>query len=211
MLREKMVDLDLQEINNLSQFNHESKGFIKCDDYYYHPNEPWIQTFTGKRFAPLNPVIESIDIEDIAHSLSMQCRFSGHTKFHYSVAYHSILVSEFCDSKDALAGLLHDASEAYLVDIPKPLKEAPEFSAYKRIENKMQSKIFEKYGLDYEPDSVKQADRRMLATEAGQLLNTLHPTWMMKADPYPVVLLELSPSKVKSMFLDRFNKLFSNG
>lgn len=87
----------------------------------------WIRTFTGKRFYPLKPTIEDIDILDIAHALSNQCRFSGHSKWHYSVGQHSVYVSQVVRSlggspTDIMWGLLHDASEAYLVDLPTPVK-----------------------------------------------------------------------------------------
>jgi sialic acid synthase SpsE len=86
---------------------------------------------------------EKITIEDIAHALSNQCRFSGHVERFYSVAQHSVLVASF--SKNKLAGLLHDASEAYLVDVPRPIK--PEFPAYAEIEKNIMQVIAKKYDL----------------------------------------------------------------
>lgn len=78
----------------------------------------WILTSTGRQFWPLQPRADEICIEDIAHHLSMQCRFTGATRFHYSVAQHSVLVSQLApDGENPLWGLLHDAAEAYLVDV----------------------------------------------------------------------------------------------
>jgi hypothetical protein len=81
---------------------------------------PYIVTYTGRRFHFLDPKIDEISIEDIAHALSNVCRFTGHTKRFYSVAEHSCLVSALCDNR--LEGLLHDASEAYMSDLSSPLK-----------------------------------------------------------------------------------------
>ncbi len=84
--------------------------------------QDWIQTYTCKKLYPLSPRMEDICIEDIAHSLSMLCRFTGHCKRFYSVAEHSILVSYFCDPADRRHALLHDGSEYGLTDLPTPLK-----------------------------------------------------------------------------------------
>ena len=77
----------------------------------------WMQTYTGERFWPLDPRIEDIHIRDISMALGKLCRYGGHTIFFYSVAEHSVLVSEYVPEEYALWGLLHDASEAYLSDI----------------------------------------------------------------------------------------------
>lgn len=124
----------------------------------------WIQTYSGVAFWPLDPRPEEIDILDIAHALSHQCRFSGHTKWFYSVAEHSFLVSTLVSPKDKLWALLHDASEAYLVDVPRPIKNLlPE---YKVWEERLMRVIARRFGLQEEmPDVVKMFDSRMLATE----------------------------------------------
>lgn len=173
----------------------------------------WIQTYTGKQFYPLSPRPEDIDIVDIAHALSHQGRFSGHTREFYSVADHSVRVSEVCDPKDALWGLLHDAPEAYLVDLPRPLKEIPKFGdLYKRYESGLMRAICRKFNLPYVmPFSVEEADTMLLVTEARDLMFPLHPDWIFRAENgFPVLEQEIiprSPKDAKWAFLDRFNEL----
>ena len=168
----------------------------------------WIQTHSGRRFNPTNPYPDAIVIQDIAHALSMQCRFSGHTKKFYSVAQHSVLVSYICDSKDALWGLLHDASEAYLVDVPRPLKQSGKFGAYIEFEGKMQEAICKRFGLPMkEPPSVKAADTKLLATEARDLMSPLHPDWIQRTDPLPFKIEPWGHDHAKDMFMKRFFEL----
>ena len=168
----------------------------------------WIQTFTGKKFHPLDPSLSEISIIDIAHALSMICRFTGHSKEFYSVAQHCVLVSYICDEKDALHGLLHDASEAYLSDISKPLKHSGFFEEYKRIEHHLQSMIFQKFGLSMEePPGVKKADIILLATEARDLMSPLHTDWIQPVNPLPFTIFPLPPKEAEQLFLNRFEEL----
>jgi len=152
----------------------------------------WIQTATGRAFYPLDPDPSEICVEDIAHALSHQCRFSGHCKSFYSVAEHSVRVAYYIEKnyqsgyyteargnlhhvpvRDlALWGLLHDASEAYLVDLPRPLKRSPGFGEhYKAAEDRLTAAIVKRFGLlEKEPDCVKIADNVLLVTEARDLM-----------------------------------------
>lgn len=174
----------------------------------YRINEPWIQTYTGRRFSPTNPITEAIVIEDIAHPLSMQCRFSGHVKQFYSVAQHSVLVSYICDKADALWGLLHDGSEAYLVDIPRPIKRSGKFDNYLEFEDIMQGAICNRFNLPKDmPASVKVADDLLLATEARDLMSPLHPEWTNMVEPLPFKIVPLPPAEAKALFLARFAEL----
>lgn len=173
----------------------------------FKENEPWIQTYSGKRFTPLNPTMNSIVIQDIASALSMQCRFAGHINEFYSVAQHSVYVSYFCDSKYSLHGLLHDASEAYLVDIPSPLKRSELFSEYRKVEENLQKTIYRRFGLhEEESESVKRADKLMLGIEAKQLLS-LRDDWTITDSIPPFLIKPLSPKDAKVLFLKRFFEL----
>lgn len=169
----------------------------------------WIQTYTCKKFFPTNPAPDNIDIIDIAHALSMQCRFSGHVSEFYSVAQHCVLVSYLCDSDHALSGLLHDASEAYLVDVPRPLKQSGEFGAYIKFENVLQTMIYKKYNCpEIEPPSVKNADRLMLAIEANLLMRPFHKDWSLgDIKIIPFTFEPLNPKQAEELYLNRFLEL----
>jgi hypothetical protein len=174
----------------------------------YDPDSAWIQTYSGRRFCPTNPNPNAIVIQDIAHSLSMQCRFTGHIKKFYSVAQHSVYVSYICNEEDALWGLLHDASEAYLTDVPRPLKRSGFFEEYLRLESLMQTAICKRFGLPYdEPPSVKKADAKLLATEARDLMAPLHKDWLQRVAPLPFVIEAWDQQKAKDMFMQRFYEL----
>ncbi len=130
----------------------------------------WIETYTGRRFDSYNPKVEDVDIIDIAHALSLQCRFNGHCKMFYSVAQHSVYVSELCN-QDPMWGLLHDAAEAYIGDVIKPLKwKLDEFIS---LEADVMLTICKKFGLNIIPlNEVKIADQTLLRLEADVLTAT---------------------------------------
>jgi 5'-deoxynucleotidase YfbR-like HD superfamily hydrolase len=163
------------------------------------------RTYTGKQFDVLNPNPELICIEDIAHALSNMCRYTGHCKFFYSVAHHSVLVSELVSPENALWGLLHDASEAYLVDVPRPLKYSPNFSAYRTYEYWMMQAVCKAFGLDpVEPKEVKKYDDWLLFTEMPQLTgrqpkeSDRHPTLL------PITIEKWTPEEAEERFMNRF-------
>lgn len=174
----------------------------------------WIQTYTGKKFFPLKPQIEDICIEDIAHSLAMQCRYVGHTKEFYSVAQHSVLISRFWFAENQELrkyALLHDASEAYLSDIPRPLKQLDEFNFYRQAERRLQVMIYLRFGLDpVEPDEVKKADYEILCEEAmsEKLMSPLHPDWYARCEP-TITFQSYCPKQAEVMFLAEHKTLFS--
>src|ERR1700744_4853571 len=98
----------------------------------------WIQTFTGKKFSPLAPRPEDVDIRDIAHALAMKCRFNGHCSPFYSIAEHSVRVSWLLEQqgkREALWGLMHDAADAYLPDLGAPIKNHFHLHDGKNIES----------------------------------------------------------------------------
>lgn len=210
-----------EEEKVLSQFLEEHPDFDKRREPYgsryhegagfkngYDKNAAWIQTHSGRRFNPLDPNPNAIVIQDIAHALSMQCRFSGHCNKFYSVAQHSVLVSYICDSADALWGLMHDASEAYLVDVPRPLKRSGKFDAYLEFEAVMTVAICNRFNLPFkEPPSVKKADTILLATEARDLMSPLHSDWDQPVEPLPFTIESWDHQKAKDMFMKRFFEL----
>jgi len=170
----------------------------------------WIQTFTGKKFYPLEPKKEDINITDIAHALSNQCRFAGHCTQFYSIAQHSVLVSLMCPEQHMLRALLHDAAETYLVDIPSPLKVLPEFEPYRIAEKRLMDVICEVFDLDKdEPDIVKYVDKRMLATEARDLTLTEGRGWSSLVEPFEFHIRPWTPEYARAKFISRFYELYS--
>lgn len=167
----------------------------------------WMQTFTGKQFWPLDPKAEEVDIEDIAHSLSLQCRFGGHCLRFYSVAEHSVFVSRLVPPDLALVGLLHDATEAYVSDVPKPLKRF--LPGYPELEAAVWVAVAERFHLPpVIPVEVKWADTAILLTEAGQNMATPPVPWSTPGEPASVFLQFLSPEKAKDQFLSRFYEIY---
>src|SRR5438128_5709421 len=110
----------------------------------------WMQTYTGRRFYPLAPAIEDVDLRDIAHSLAHQCRYAGHVDRFYSVAEHCVLLSRAVPAEYALDALLHDAAEAYVVDVPRPLKR--NLAGYAEIEDRALSTILQALGVYIDDD-----------------------------------------------------------
>jgi hypothetical protein len=162
----------------------------------------WSQTNSGKQFFPLKPDADAICIQDIAHALSNLCRFGGHVKEFYSVAQHSIIVASLLPSELQLAGLLHDATEAYLVDVPRPLKIAlPE---YKAIEERLAKVIEAKYGVSFENPAIKQADNIALMTEARDLLGPTPAQWGVNIPPAAMTITPMSPRVARERFLHLF-------
>lgn len=138
-----------------------------------------IRTYTGKYVNVFNPDPETICIEDIAHSLSMQCRFGGHLRRHYSVAEHcENVAANTPEPQYKLASLLHDASEAYLLDIPSPIKA--HLPDYKKIEDNLMQCIAKKFGFEYPlHESVKKSDKLMLEIEWREFVLLQRTGWTL--------------------------------
>lgn len=134
----------------------------------------WIQVHSGTAFDLLNPTADQIHLDDIAIALARAPRFGGHTRDLYTVAQHSLVVADLLISTGAqpdviLQGLLHDATEAYVVDVPRPLKAM--LSEYKAIENRVWAAVADKFCLPVDLDpAVKWADEEALLHEANHLL-----------------------------------------
>lgn len=164
----------------------------------------WMQTLSGRRYYPRNPSPDDIDPGDISHALSMLCRYAGHVERFYSVAEHSVLMSQAVAPEHALAALLHDATEAYLVDVPRPVKRyLPEYVV---LEQMAWTAICMRFGLELDlPAEVKQADTRILIPER----NTLMPRaerWAVDEDfePLPVTIEGWDPTTAELRFSARF-------
>lgn len=172
----------------------------------------WMQTFTGGVFWPLDPREDDVRIEDIAHALSLVCRFAGHCRTFYSVAEHSVRVSDACSPAARPAALLHDAAEAYVGDMVRPLKTQPDMAAYDRTERRIRSVIFARFLGSYpvnEWDEVKAADLTLLATEARDLMVWPPPReWAALPPPQARTILPWSPDLAEEQFLVRFTALF---
>jgi len=168
---------------------------------------PTIMLRSGAWFDFCAPASSEFVIDDIAHGLANICRYSGQFSRFYSVAEHSILVSETAKGFEFEA-LLHDAAEAFLGDITRPLKQMlPE---YKRIEADVERAILERFGVSTPlPPQIKQADLRVLAAEQRQIMPHGTDGWVrgQKVEPAPIVVRHLLPDEAKRMFLDRFEAL----
>lgn len=166
----------------------------------------FMQTFTGRQFWPLDARPEEVDVDDIAHSLSLQCRYAGHCLRFYSVAEHSVRVARWLrergeSAQTVLTGLLHDATEAYLVDIPRPVKRSmPDYNAH---EAALWCDVAARFGLPRKmPAIVHEADNRIIADE---LVNMRPMTWHAKHDsPLGVKLEFWSPEEAERQFLAAF-------
>ncbi len=177
-------------------------------DVYSEPEKerttPFIYTYTGIKFYPLEPKLEEISIIDIVHALSNICRFTGHVKYSYSVAQHSVHVSQLC-KKYTMWGLLHDASEAYLTDFPAPLKNSPELGkAYKEYESKLMAMVCQRFGIQPDmPDEVDIADKIMVTAEMRDLMG--NPPWGIQGIvPRPERVIPVGPEVARELFYDRF-------
>lgn len=170
----------------------------------------WIQTFTGKQFWPLEPRIEDVDILDIAHGLSLNCRFSGQCDDMMSVAQHSVIVSEHVPEALALRGLLHDASEAYIPDIGRPIK--PAFPVFVEVEARLLHIIGLKFGipdLEVKNAVVKDADNRTLMTEKRDNMKPEPAPWALTEEPYDDLrIISMESSWAERIFLVRFGELY---
>jgi 5'-deoxynucleotidase YfbR-like HD superfamily hydrolase len=169
---------------------------------------PYVSTFSGNRFYPLEPRIDRVAIEDIAHGLAYQCRFNGQTCEFYSVAQHSLVVAGLVPPELRLAALLHDAAEAYLGDMVKPLKVLlPEFAA---IEEKVTLIIADTFGVDFSDYApIKAADLIALATEKRDLMPHSVERWsyLDGVRALPETIVPMSPRDAKLAFLDEFDRL----
>jgi len=175
---------------------------------------------SGEFFNPLEPDSSKIHITDIAHALSMKCRFTGHCKRFISVAEHSVVVSKLVDRQDAKAALLHDCAEAYLPDVASPVKQQATYALHKIAENHLEDVIFIKFGvIDYNKKAVKLVDNVCVGVEALFNLNGFDssPNWEWVRDIHDVnqdlvarainQYRYLSPIEARNLFMKRWKEV----
>jgi hypothetical protein len=165
-----------------------------------------ISTFGGDFFDFEHPEDYSYEITEIAHALSNICRYGGHSNKFYSVAEHSVLVSRVVPSSLALCGLLHDASEAFVGDMPTPLKAlCPE---YRLIEDRVQECIALSYDLPYPfPPAIKFADKSVYQAERLQITSVKDEMWYTDIPPADVMVTGMQPKDAAAFFMARYNQL----
>lgn len=167
----------------------------------------WIQTYTGRKFLPLAARPEDVDIRDIAHSLALLSRFNGHCLRFYSVADHSVRVAAALPPELAPWGLMHDAAEAYLSDLPRPVKR--ENTWFREVEDRLLQVVAGVFGLPWPvPEPVWQADDTLLATEARDLMGPSPEDWGLTAEPLPERIEPLGPEAAEHAFLEAYAGLF---
>lgn len=171
-----------------------------------------LQTYEGNIIDIFNPDPKTITIKDIARGLAFTCRYGGHTPEYYSVAEHSIIVSKNVPAELAGWGLLHDAAEAYMGDIPRPIKKL--VPIFMECEDKFLSIVSERFGLDGNkiPLPVKEADNKIIVTEAIKMgMSQKNPKFwdeVLKNKPYEYIKFEYyDPYTAEKMFIKRAKEL----
>ena len=166
-----------------------------------------ILTASGHYFDLLNPEQAVFGIHDIAAGLSKICRFNGQCRAFYSVAQHSVLVSSILEPAYALPGLLHDAAEAFVGDVTRPLKRL--LPDYQRIEARVEAAVFERFGLGAMPAQVRRADLIALATEQRDLMPAHNDTWacLHGIEPLGRRIVPWPPEIAYETFLTCFQQL----
>jgi 5'-deoxynucleotidase YfbR-like HD superfamily hydrolase len=185
-------------------------------DYDHRESDrgPWIQTYTGRAFYIKDPSPEDIDIEDIGHALSNLCRFTGHARRFYSVAEHSVLVALHVADRGLplpaqFAALMHDATEAYLGDVSRPLKHA--IAGYKEMEAAVERAVAERFAIDFGRwhEAIKEADNAVLLAERIELMERPSKAWLwsdgLKQSGQAV--RAMTPDQAKHLFMMHFREL----
>jgi hypothetical protein len=167
---------------------------------------------SGRRIYPDDPRPADFHIRDIAEGLSKESRYNGQTPLFYSVAQHSVLVSLAVAEEYALEALLHDASEAYLKDLPSVIKHHPLMQGYLTLEGNFMKAIRERFKLPQTPSpAIKMADALIVAAEARDLFRKTPPISASFRFPkdhiFNQTIVALPPHRARKLFLDRFYDL----
>ena len=175
---------------------------------------PYIQTVSGRWVNPFEPDPAQLDETDIARALSNLCRFGGHSRVFYSVAQHCVIVSRVVeqrggDVEDVFAALMHDASEAYLGDMPHPLKHrSPLGAAFKEAEDHLERALQEHFAIKPGVADIKRADRALLATERRAFSDERwHWPELEGVEPLDLKLTAMSPDEAERAFMARYEAL----
>src|SRR5215213_8156131 len=175
---------------------------------------PYLQTVSGRWVNPFDPDPDQLDLGDIARALANQCRFGGHSRVFYSVAQHSVIVSRLVEERgghteDAFAALMHDATEAYLGDMPHPLKHRSRLgAAFKAAEERLERVIRERFGIKPDVPEIKRVDRALLATERRAFSGeSWHWPELEGVEPLDLELTAWSPDEAAAAFVRRYAEL----
>jgi hypothetical protein len=175
---------------------------------------PYLQTVSGRWVNPFDPDPAQLDPGDIARALANQCRFGGHCRVFYSVAQHSVIVSELVeqrggDVEDVFAALMHDATEAYLGDMPHPLKHRSALGAeFKAAEDHLEQVILDRFSIKADVPEIKRADRALLATERRAFsAETWHWPELEGVEPLDLELTAWPPDEAARAFAERYAEL----
>jgi hypothetical protein len=187
-------------------------------DDFYTVEDGWIETYSGVQFHFGDPALDEINIVDIAHALSLLCRYNGHCTRFYSVAEHSVLMTRhFIQSqgslpkahwrRKALTVLLHDAAEAYIGDLPRPIKH--KMDAFKAVESILDQRVAQRFGTIWPlPSYVKERDSRILCDEREQAMPPSDNEWGTDSlIPLGVTLEFWAPVEAEAHFLHQFFEL----
>jgi uncharacterized protein len=162
----------------------------------------WLQTYTGAAFYPLDPRAEDIRIADIASALSKMCRYGGHCVKFYSVAEHCVHVASMASDALKLTALMHDAAEAYLGDMVRPLKL--QMPAYRDVEHRVEEVIAERFGLVWPfPPEIKRLDSAILEDERQQNMCAPPKAWTPRV-PLGITLKFWTPAEASYQFTTAF-------
>jgi 5'-nucleotidase len=175
---------------------------------------PYLQTVSRRWVNPFDPDPAQLDAGDIARALANQCRFGGHTRVFYSVAQHCVIVSRVVeerggDVEDVFAALMHDASEAYLGDMPHPLKHRSALgAAFREAEARLEAAIGQRFDIKERVPEVKRVDRALLATERRAFsAEAWHWPELEDVEPLDLELIAWPPDKAAQEFSERYAEL----
>jgi len=195
-----------EDYDELEELPETTPAFLPTDTSYKAVD--FIQTYTGRAFWPLKPTMEALSVIDIAHALSNQCRYSGHVNFFYSVAQHCCLLASWLSERghsplDCLQMLMHDAPEAYLVDIPRPVKQfMPQYRVWDHAINDVIREWMGWKDLPI-PSFQDDLDSRIIVDERAALMDC-SLDWQHSREPVGVNIIPWSPMEAERQFLIQY-------